>query len=197
MFRKILMLTALTMIYGLTHAAQKPKVQQVEIVGPSMIPVDVMNTVGVEIVGPSMLPVDVLNEVDVKIVGPSMIPVDVMNTVEIVGPMFLPKEIVETVITADGKPDVIAETQVIRTILVLPNPDGADAMACRIRVSLNGSAVSHASWNGNDYSSFSISLPGPIDVEADASIMAELTSLGDGGECSADVVVVGTLIDPA
>ena len=150
----------------------------------------------VEIVGPSMIPVDVMNKVDVEIVGPSMIPVDVMNKVEIVGPMFFPKEIIEIMISADGKPGMIVNAQVIREIVVLPSPNESAAVACRVHVSLGGVAISHASWNGNEYGSFSLPLPGLIDVEAQTEVMAQLTPLGGDGSCSADLVLLGTLIEP-
>ena len=193
MLKNITIAIAFFMVCGMIQAAPKPKVQQVEIVGPSMLPVDVVNTVGVEIVGPSMLPVDVVNTVGVEIVGPSMIPVDVMNTVKIVGPMFFPEEIIETMISAEVKADI--DKQVIREIVVLPIPNEFAATACRVHVSLDGITISHGSWNGNEHGSFSLSLPGPIDVEVQSEILAELSTLGESGKCSADLVVIGTLIE--
>lgn len=196
MLKNITIAIIFSMVCGVIQAAPKPKIQQVEIVGPSMLPVDVVNTVGVEIVGPSMIPVDVMNEVEVKIVGPSMIPVDVMNTVKIVGPMFFPKEIIETMISADGEVGMLDDEQVIREIVVLPTPNESAATACRVHVSLGGFAISHGSWNGDEYGSFSLSLPGPIDAEAQVEIIAEVSTLGERGKCSADLVVLGTLVEP-
>lgn len=193
MLKIITIAIVFSMVCGVIQAAPKPKVQQVEIVGPTMIPVDVMNTVGVEIVGPTMVPVDVLNEVEVKIVGPTMLPVDVVNTVKIIGPMFFPKEIIETMISADEKADI--DKQVIREIVVLPTPNESAAAACRVHVSLDGIAISHGSWNGNEHGSFSLSLPGPIDVEVQSEILAELSTLGESGKCSADIIVIGTLVE--
>lgn len=177
MLKNITVAILFSMVCGITQAAPKPKVQQVEIVGPAMVPVDVMN------------------EVEVKIVGPAMIPVDVVNTVEIIGPMFFPKEIIETMISADGKPDMIVDEQVIREIVVLPTPNESAATVCRVHVLLDGVAISHGSWNGDEYGSFSLSLPGPIDAEAQVEIIAELSTLGESGKCSADLVVLGTLIE--
>lgn len=186
-----------SLAFVLTASANAaPKVKQVEIVGPAMIPVDVMNEVEVKVVGPAMLPVDVVNTVGVEIVGPAMLPVDVVNPVKLIGPMFSPKEITETMISTDGLPGMIDKAQVIREIVVLPSPNEAAAAACRIHVSLGGVAISHASWNGDEYGSFSLSLPGPIDVEAQAEITAQVTPLGGIGKCSADLVVIGTLEEP-
>ena len=134
---------------------------------------------------------------EVEIVGPAMIPVDVVNKVQTLDPRYLPKEIAETMVSANGTPDpvTINNAQVIREIIVLPSPNELAAAACRVHVSLDGATISHASWNGDEYGSFTLSLPGPIDVGAQAKIMAQLTPLGGGGECSADLVVLGTLIE--
>ncbi|MFC1772594.1 hypothetical protein ACFL3A_04480 [Pseudomonadota bacterium] len=187
---------AASLAFILTASANAAPVKQVEIVGPAMLPVDVVNTVGVEIVGPAMLPVDVANTVEVEIVGPAMIPVDVTNKVQTLDPRYLPKEIIDTMISADGQPGMIDVAQVIQEIVVLPSPNEFAAAACRVHVSLDGVAIAHGSWNGDQYGSFPLSLPGPIDVEAQAELVAQLTPLGVDGKCSADLVVLGTLIEP-
>lgn len=130
----------------------------------------------------------------VEIVAPATIPVYVINEVEAIAPMFYPKETIQTMISADGKPGIISEEQVIRKVIVLPSPGKSAALACRLHLSIDGVAISYASWNGNDYGSFSLSIAGPIDVKPGMELITQLTSLGGEGVCSADLVMLGTRI---
>ena len=195
MFRKVTIAIISSLICGITQAAPAPKVQDVNIreIGgittPSMIPVDVKNTV--EITAPNVIPVEING-----ITTPSMIPVDVMNPVEIVGPMYFPQDIRETMISAGGEPLTISEEQVIREIVVLPSPGEPAALGCKLRVELGGIPISHASWNGDEYGSFPLSLVGPIDVAAGTEIKTVLTPLPivNNGTCSADLVVFGIVM---
>jgi hypothetical protein len=126
-----------------------------------------------------------------------MIAVDVMNTVTVDNPTFTPAEIRETIISTESNVDVyFSEAQVIREILVLPSPGIAAAPGCHLNVFLGDFRISHASWNGGEYGSFSLSLPAPIDVGTQTTFMVQLTALpsGTNGTCSAQVIALGTLM---
>lgn len=171
MFSKVTIAIISSLICGITQAG--PKVQNVKIVAPEVIPVEING-----------------------ITTPSMIPVDVMNPVELVGPMYFPNDIREIMISADGQSTITNEAVVIREIVVLPSPGDVAAPGCRLDVSLGDKVHAYASWNGDQYRSFPLSLVGPIDVGANTEIKAVLTPLplGNNGTCSAELAVAGIVM---